>query len=210
MKLQTWAVVMSLGVTGAALAQSETAPQQDTQQQDAQQQDTQATPQGSPAPSTSPTEGTAADTTPPGETQTQDSQRSPTVDPRPATDVGEGTAADVTPPGETETDASSGRTAAAGTAQGHQRASKIIGMKVKTPSGESLGEVEDIILDDSGKVSQVLVNRSQTAGDESRPASSRLAALPWTEVSSMIRADSLVIEREKLASAQSFDESRMR
>jgi sporulation protein YlmC with PRC-barrel domain len=205
MKLQTLAVLISLGVTGAALAQSETAPQQETQQQE-----TQATPQGSPAPATSPTEGTAADTTPPGETETGDNQRTPPVDPRPSTQVGEGTAADATPPGETETDVSPERTAAAGAAHGHQRASQIIGMKVKTPSGENLGEVEDIILDDGGKVSQVLVNRSQATGDESRPASSRLAALPWSEVSTMIQADSLVIEREKLASAQSFDETRMR
>jgi sporulation protein YlmC with PRC-barrel domain len=211
-QLQTLTMLLTLSVAGAALAQTETAPPA-TPEEDTTQQ-------SSPAPSTSPAEGTAADRTPPGETQTRpqgttDPATDPTTEPRPATDVLEGTAADQTPPGETRpgetatTDPT--RTTAAGDAGGSRRASKLIGMKVQTPTGESIGEVEDIVLDEMGSVSQVLVNRSSpSASTESRPASSRLAALPWSEVKSMIKADALVIERAKLDGAKSYQEGSMR
>jgi sporulation protein YlmC with PRC-barrel domain len=82
-------------------------------------------------------------------------------------------------------------------------------LKVQTPTGESIGKVEDMVLDDSGRISQVIIDRS-TAGAGERPATSRLAALPWSEVSSMIKADALVIERQRLANAQSYDETERR
>jgi sporulation protein YlmC with PRC-barrel domain len=199
-QLQAWGMALALGLAGTVVAQTETQPQTtpETQPQTAPE----SSPQGSPAPSTSPTEGTAADRTPPGETQTRDDQQTP-PEPRPSTDIGEGTAADSTPPGETATD-DAARMAAAGGEKRNHRASKIIGMKVQTPAGESVGEVEDMVLDESGRISQVIVNRSSAGGG------SRLAALPWMEVSSMMKADALVIERERLDTAKAYEEGSMR
>lgn len=209
-QLQAWGMIVALGFAGAAAAQTETAPQQDQQAQGEQQgqQDQQGSPATAehPTHSTLPTEGTAADTTPPGETATRDT-RQPTAEVEPATDIEQGTAADKTAPGEmaptgvedVEGAAGETRTAAAGDAMGSRRASKLIGMKVQTPTGESIGQVEDLVLDDTGRVSQLVVNRSTAAGG------ARLAALPWSQAKGMIRANALVIERSRLDSAQSYD-----
>jgi sporulation protein YlmC with PRC-barrel domain len=179
-QMQVLSVVLALSAAGAVWAQN--------QPQTAQ-------------PSTSPTEGTAADQTPPGQTPTQGTTSTPsTVDPTPSTNPAEGTAADSTPPpGQTAT-GSSARMAGAGSAT--RQASKMIGMKVQTPAGKNIGAVKDLVIDSSGSVSDLIVDRQQSSGGKSR-----LVSLPWSEARSMIREDALVLDQAKLDQAQSFDES---
>lgn len=186
-QLQGWSMVLALSVAGAVLAQTQTKPE--TTQPD------------SATTSTSPTEGTAADRTPPGETPTQDTQ-TPTADPTPPTDPTEGTAADSTTPGERATDDAARIAATGDTKVSAHRASKIIGMKVQTPSGESVGEVKDIVIDDNGRISQLIVDRASKAG-----ARSGLVSVPWSTASSMIKGSALVMEQARLDEAPSFEET---
>lgn len=105
----------------------------------------------------------------------------------------EGTAADSTPPGETATGGAA-RIAATGDAKvSAHRASKIIGMKVQTPAGESVGEVKDIVIDDDGRISQLIVDRASKAG-----ARSGLVSVPWSTASSVIKGSTLVMEQARL------------
>ncbi|MGH8284867.1 MAG: PRC-barrel domain-containing protein [Steroidobacteraceae bacterium] len=114
----------------------------------------------------------------------------------------EGTAADSTPPGERAT-GDAARIAATGDAKvSAHRASKIIGMKVQTPAGESVGEVKDIVIDDNGRISQLIVDRASKAG-----ARSGLVSVPWSMASSMIKGSTLVMEQARLDEAPSFDET---
>src|SRR5918995_4181805 len=117
-QIQVLSAVLALSAAGAIWAQDQT---QTTQ------------------PSTSPAEGTAADQTPPGQTPTQGTtSESTTADPAPSTDPAEGTAADRTPPGQTAT---GGTARVAGAGQMATHASKLIGMKVQTPTGKSMGAI---------------------------------------------------------------------
>ncbi|HEX2493731.1 MAG TPA: PRC-barrel domain-containing protein, partial [Steroidobacter sp.] len=101
-----------------------------------------------PRPSTSPTEGTAADQTPPGHTPTRpvepgDAQ----VDPQPSTSPAEGTAADRTPPGRTTTTSDQSKTTEA-----------LLGAAVVTPANEPLGKVVDVVFDTTGQPAFVVID----------------------------------------------------
>src|SRR5215213_6953521 len=178
-QMQMLSAVLALSAAGAVLAQNESQTAQ---------------------PSTSPTEGTAADQTPPGQTPTQDTTSAPTtVDPTPSTDPAEGTAADRTPPpGQTAT-GSPARMAGAGSAT--RQASKMIGMKVQTPAGKNIGAVKDLVIDSSSSVSELIVDRQQSSGGKSG-----LVSVPWSEARSMIREDALVLDQARLDQAKSVDE----
>ena len=78
------------------------------------------------------------------------------------------------------------------------RASQIIGMQVQTPAGKSVGKVTDILIDDSGTISQLVVDRQSAAGGQSR-----LVSVPWSEAGSMIKGDALVLDQAKLDQAPS-------
>jgi sporulation protein YlmC with PRC-barrel domain len=212
-QLHAWAFAAAISLaTAAVTAQTETKPES-----------TPTPEQSSPAPSTSPTEGTAADTTPPGETPTQggtttQDPSSPTASPAPSTSQTEGTAADSTPPGETATSGEaatsddstaddgmpgSARVAAAGdTAQSKHRMSKLVGMSVQSSSGEALGTVKDVILDNDGRVTHVIVERSSGGG------ASQLVAMPWDVANKMMKGGNLVVEQKRLAQAPGFSEQR--
>lgn len=135
-------------------------------------------PQGnppSPAPATSPAEGTAADRTEPGRTPTQGAASEAAVDPRPATNEAEGTAADRTPPGQTQT--------TQGTADTTQE-NKLVGAKVVTPADAPLGSVVDVVFDAKGQPSFVVI---QSQNDT--------AAVPYSAASSMMKGDKVVMDQ---------------
>lgn len=133
-KLLSCGVLVALGLTSAALAQTPT---------------TQGT-RPNPTPATSPAEGTAADKTEPGKTPTQGAASDTAVDPRPATHPAEGTAADRTPPGETQT--TRGTQGRAGAAQDN-----LVGAKVVTPADAQIGSVVDVVFDAKGQPSFVVI-----------------------------------------------------
>jgi sporulation protein YlmC with PRC-barrel domain len=221
-------LMAALGLAGAVQAQTQTPPDpvqtdptQTTQQPSTsptegtaadrtppghtptQQEPGQTTTPGqtSPSPSTSPTEGTAADRTPPGQTPTQSTPSTGTTEtsPMPSTSQSEGTAADRSPPGQTSTQGETGMTsdttrmAAAGGMSG-MRGSKIIGKNVQTTTGDSLGDVEDVIVDRDGRVTHAVVSHG-----------GRLTAVPWTVLSRSMQGDRLVMERSSLERAPSFE-----
>jgi hypothetical protein len=155
-----------IGLFGGALAQA----QQPTQ----------------PQPSTSETEGTAADRTQPGQTPTTQGQ-SPTQgaptqaqDPRPATSPTEGTAADRTPPGRTPT------------TQGAQNAgqSELVGATVVSTSDAPLGKVVDVVFDARNQPAFVVISSGGTS-----------TAVPYSVANSMMTADKIVIDQSRLKAA---------
>lgn len=130
-----------------------------------------------PAPSTSQTEGTAADRTPPGETPTRDIG-DPRVDPAPSTSRTEGTAADRTPPGETWTRNET------------TQANDLVGTEVVTRADARLGSVVDVVFDSKGQPSFVVI---QSEGNT--------AAVPYSAATSMMSGDKVVIDQSKLERA---------
>ena len=176
--------------------------------------------QDTPQPSTSRTEGTAADRTPPGATPTKEVAPG-TVNPVPATSRVEGTAADRSPPGETpvrgaaadqapaEVTASQSRTqmspatrmAAAESDIIHsQLASRLIGTSVQTSEGKPIGEIKDIVMGADGSATHVVISHGGTAG-----APSRLAAIPWSVSQSMMQSGRITIDASRLSQAPALD-----
>lgn len=75
-------------------------------------------------------------------------------------------------------------------------------MSVQSAAGESLGTVKDIIVDQQGKLTHVIVSYGGTLG-----LGNKLAAVPWEQASHMMSGSHLVLQKEKLQSAPSFTES---
>lgn len=154
-----------------------------------------------PRPATSETEGTAADRTPPGQTPTRPVQPG-TADPLPSTSPAEGTAADVTPPGQSTQ--SGAQMAMAGSMQALP-GSKLIGMQVQSETGESLGDVKDVVLDpSSGKITHIIVSHSGTTGGA---GAGMLSAVPWSAAQAGMQDGKLVLDSQRLQSAPSFPQS---
>jgi sporulation protein YlmC with PRC-barrel domain len=182
-----------------------------------------------PAPATSPTEGTAADRTPPGATPTSPQQTPDAVNPAPSTSETEGTAADNTPPGATagstgtstpsdastnagqsastrptdssatagsSADAESTRMAAAGT-MGSKSASQLIGATVQGMQGETVGTVQDVMIDSNGSVSAVVITPSGSTTSPQR------ATVPWDAIRSAAADGKLVVDSSRVQSERS-------
>ena len=147
-------------------------------------------------PSTSETEGTAADRTPPGETPTQATPRetmpSQAENPRPSTPETEGTAADRTPPGETPT--MQGDAAKRGTQH-----SEIVGAAVVTTGDAPLGEVVDVVFDATNQPEFVVIS-----------SEGKSMAVPYAVASSMMTADRIVMDRSRLQAAPKVKEGQWR
>jgi sporulation protein YlmC with PRC-barrel domain len=128
-------------------------------------------------PATRTAEGTAADSTQPGETPVR------------------GTAASRAP------DAATSRVATAeGATQGARRGSTMIGAVVKDSQGQRAGTVQDIIIDPkSGRITHAVI--AQSSQSES------LVLIPWRTVESMHRGGAMVVDRDRLASAPKFQSS---
>jgi hypothetical protein len=133
-------------------------------------------PQQQPQPSTSETEGTAADKTPPGQTPTQ-TVPSQAQNPRPSTSETEGTAADRTPPGQTPT------------TQGEAR-SELVGATVVSPSDAPLGKVVDVVFDAKSQPAFVVISSGGSA-----------TAVPFAVASSMMAEDKMVVDQARLKAA---------
>ena len=200
-------VTLFAGIAVASLAQS-------------QVQNVPGATQDTPQPSTSQTEGTAADRTPPGATPTKEVAPG-TVDPVPATSRVEGTAADRSPPGETPVRGAGAdqaspevtanqphtqmspetRMAAAQSDLIHsQLASKLIGTSVQTPDGKLIGEIKDLVMGADGSATHVIVSHGGTAG-----SLGRLAAIPWSASQAMMQSGRLSIEPSRLSQAPALD-----
>jgi sporulation protein YlmC with PRC-barrel domain len=184
--------------------------------QTAQQQPSPAT-SPSTAPSTSQTEGTAADTTPPGATPTTPQQVPDSSNPAPATSPTEGTAADSTPPGSTQqsspqpgststtpspsqdssasSTSSSGsdstRLSAAGASGGHS-ASQIIGATVQGTQGDTVGTVEDVLIDANGAVSAVVITPSGNS------TTAQHSTVPWSAIKSVGADGKIVVDSSRV------------
>jgi hypothetical protein len=142
-------------------------------------------------PATSPTEGTAADRTRPGQTPTQTAPRQ-AEDPRPATSETEGTAADRTSPGSATT---GGGDAAK---RGAQR-SELVGAAVVSSADAPLGEVVDVVFDARNQPSFVVIESQGKA-----------VAVPYAAANSMKKADKIVIEQSRLQGAPKLEEGAWR
>jgi len=79
-----------------------------------------------------------------------------------------------------------------------RRGSQIIGSQVKSKTGEQLGEVSDVVVDSSGKITHAVI----TQGD------SKLVAVPWSVAGSMIERQAIVMDKARLDKAPSFPKSR--
>jgi len=139
-----------------------------------------------PAPSTSPTEGTAADRTKPGETPTQGTSRDVPQPRGPATDPAEGTAADRTPP--------SSRAQEGGTTQ-----PELVGLQVVSPSNAPIGKVVDVVFDSQGQPDYVVI---ASQGNN--------AAVPFQTASSMIEGGKVIIDQARLQQAPKVDKGEWR
>jgi sporulation protein YlmC with PRC-barrel domain len=83
------------------------------------------------------------------------------------------------------------------------RASKMMGMGVQTPAGDKLGNVKDVILDNNGMATHVVVSYGGALG-----VGTKLAALPWSTANSLTQGNKLVIDRARLEGAPTFEENR--
>lgn len=173
-KLHTFSVAIALGFLGAASVNAQEVPP--------------------PRPSTSPTEGTAADRTRPGETPTKDALPPQPTDPRPATSETEGTAADRTAPGRTKAQTAQDRA----TSLGAQR-SEIVGAAVVTKSQAPLGEVVDVVFDAANRPEFVVIE-----------ADGKATAIPYSVANANKQADKLVIDESRLRGAPKVEQGAWR
>lgn len=178
-KLSLFGIATGFVFMGTALAQVQQAPAAGRPSTETQ---TAGSLQEDPRPATSPTEGTAADRTPPGETPTHrpDAQQQ---GPQPSTSPTEGTAADRTPPGRTQTmkEAAAGR---------HGQGTELVGVAVVSPGDAPLGQVVDVVFDSTNQPAYVVIS---SEGES--------AAVPYAVANSMRTADKIVIDRSRLEAA---------
>ena len=84
-----------------------------------------------------------------------------------------------------------------------ERASKIIGMNVKNPQGETLGDVKDIAIDDkSGRIAYAVLAPSSSVG-----AGDKYFAIPWKALTFSTTGDNLILNasKDKLKNAPGFN-----
>jgi sporulation protein YlmC with PRC-barrel domain len=80
------------------------------------------------------------------------------------------------------------------------RASKIIGTEVRTRSGEKVGDIRDLVLDDQGRVVLAIVSSGGLLG-----LGDRLHAVPWDLLAAGDRDDRVIgIDKARLALAPGF------
>ncbi|MBL9120827.1 MAG: PRC-barrel domain-containing protein [Phycisphaerae bacterium] len=91
-----------------------------------------------------------------------------------------------------------------GTAMNMIKLTEVLGMNIKSPSGEALGEIEDVVVDPStGKVSYAVLSFGGFMG-----FNDKLFAVPWTSLTA--RKDGSVVfpvTKDRLKNAPGFDKS---
>jgi sporulation protein YlmC with PRC-barrel domain len=91
-----------------------------------------------------------------------------------------------------------------GQSQKFMRLSQLTGSSVKNTSGESLGQINDFVVDPStGRIEFAVISLKEGGN------SGKLTAIPWTLVRPSGEGQNLVanIDKDKLSSAQTFDRS---
>jgi len=91
-----------------------------------------------------------------------------------------------------------------GQSQKFMRLSQLTGSSIKNTSGESLGQINDFVVDPAtGRIEFAVLSLSGGAN------SGKLTALPWTLIRPSGEGQNLVanIDKDKLSSAQTFDRS---
>jgi sporulation protein YlmC with PRC-barrel domain len=73
---------------------------------------------------------------------------------------------------------------------------KMIGMKVQMSSGESLGEVKEIVVDEKSDASYVVISHGSVMG-----IGAKRTAVPWATVKSSMQDDKLIMDRSQLEQA---------
>jgi sporulation protein YlmC with PRC-barrel domain len=73
---------------------------------------------------------------------------------------------------------------------------KMIGMKVQMSSGESLGEVKEILVDKKGDASYAVISHGSVMG-----VGAKRTAVPWATVKSSMQDDKLIMDRSQLEQA---------
>lgn len=81
------------------------------------------------------------------------------------------------------------------------RASKIIGIDVRTRQGDKIGDIKDVVLDSAGSVAYAVVSTGGFLG-----IGDRLHAVPWSALDKRGDKDFVLdIDKAKLKSAPGFD-----
>lgn len=83
------------------------------------------------------------------------------------------------------------------------RTSKLVGIDVQTSTGDSVGKVEDLVLDASGRITHAIVSHGGTLG-----VGAKLTAVPWQVVASRLSGDKLILEQEQIKQSPSFQNGR--
>ena len=81
--------------------------------------------------------------------------------------------------------------------------SAVVGMKIVTPAGASLGKVNEVILDGDGRATFALVSYGGVFG-----VGTKYTALPWDVVAELLDRDRLVVERASLENAPQLLEAK--
>src|ERR1700686_4530499 len=97
-----------------------------------------------------------------------------------------------TSPNATSSPQTSTRVADAGTngSVSGPQASKLVGMKVQTASGDSLGQIKNVVIDKSGQTSYAVIAYGATV-----KVAAKQTAVPWAAVSPMIQGDKIVMDQ---------------
>jgi sporulation protein YlmC with PRC-barrel domain len=87
--------------------------------------------------------------------------------------------------------------AAAGAgARAAQRISNLIGKSVQSTQGEQLGTVQDVLIDENGRVTHVLME-----ADRSQSTGSGMSAIPWSALSANTgQGERIVVDRSSVQS----------
>jgi sporulation protein YlmC with PRC-barrel domain len=81
------------------------------------------------------------------------------------------------------------------------RASEIQGRNVQNPQGEDLGQVDDLVFDNQGKISYLILSRGGVMG-----VGGDLVPVPWKEDKITIQEDNIILsmDKQRLDQAPSF------
>jgi sporulation protein YlmC with PRC-barrel domain len=81
--------------------------------------------------------------------------------------------------------------------------SAILGMKVETPAGASLGRVKDVVVDGYGRAIYAIVAYGGMMG-----LGNKYTAVPWTSVAEMLHRDRLLIDQAQLENAPALSSAK--
>jgi hypothetical protein len=169
--LHSLSVVAALGLASTVFAQAQTAPNP-TQTEPSAQTSTETT---APSASSSPHQRQATSTSTPESATTGSAEPSAASTEHQREALSSTRVADASPTG--------------------KQATAILGMKVIS-SGESLGEVKEVLRDEKGNASYAVISHGSVMG-----IGGKRTAIPWVTVKSMMQDDKLVIDRSQLEEA---------